>query len=285
MKRGPVLLIGYGYIGREVGAALLHRGLHVTAWSKSGDFGNGPELANPHLSTHSGDIADPISWWGLPSNFATVIHVASSNRGGADAYRAVFVEGVRQIAGRLPHARLCLVSSTSVYAQSGGEVVTEESPAQPTTETGLLLRAAEDEALARFGEKALVFRSAGIYGPGRGVLFRRFLDGEAVIEGDGLRWMNQIHRDDLVNALLHGLDTSLHGLFNAADDQPATHLDFYRWLAERTGKPLPPFGPVNVERKRGLTDKRVSNARLRATGWTPAYRSFREGLDAELKTL
>ncbi len=286
MTTGPVLLIGYGYLGREVGAALLRRGVPVTAWTRSGTLPNDDgKVAHPLLSSHGGDVADPAAWQGLPTHFSAVLHAASSSRGGVEAYRSVFVEGVGRIAAHLPAARLLLVSSTSVYAQSDGQTVTEDSPAEPTTETGGLLRAAEEAALARFGERAAILRSAGIYGPGRGVLFWRFLAGEAVIEGEGKRWMNQIHRDDLAAAVLHTLDHSLSGIYNAADDAPATHLDYYRWLAERTGKPLPPFGPVPTTRKRGLTDKRVSNAKLRATGWAPKYPDFRAGLDSELKKL
>jgi len=37
---------------------------------------------------------------------------------------------------------------------------------------------------------------------------------------------------------------------------------------------------VNENRKRGLTNKRVSNAKLRGTGWAPRYSSFQEGLAA-----
>jgi len=286
MSTAPVLLIGYGYVGREVGAALLRRGVPVTAWTRSGLPSE--EGAHPLLSLHGGDVADPGAWRSLRGDFGAVIHAASSNRGGPEAYRSVFVEGVRRIAAAAAASsgtRLLLVSSTSVYGQTAGEEVDESSPAAPATETGKLLRLAEAEALDRFGDRAAVVRSAGIYGPGRGVLFRRFLAGEAVIEGDGQRLMNQIHRDDLAAALLHLLDRKRFGLFNAADDEPTTHLSFYQWLAARTGRPLPPFGPVNTERKRGVTHKRVSNAKLRASGWEPHYPSFREGLDAELKSL
>ncbi len=61
------------------------------------------------------------------------------------------------------------------------------------------------------------------------------------------------------------------------DDTPVTYLDFYTWGSDFLHRPLPPHGPVNLQRKRGLTNKRVSNAKLRALGWRPRYPSFREG--------
>jgi len=73
-------------------------------------------------------------------------------------------------------------------------------------------------------------------------------------------------------------------IYNATDDTPVTYLDYYAWCSEFLRQPMPPFGPVNLQRKRGLTNKRVSNARLRATGWTPLYPSFREGITATVGT-
>jgi hypothetical protein len=47
---------------------------------------------------------------------------------------------------------------------------------------------------------------------------------------------------------------------------------------------LPPAGPVDVNRKRGWTHKRVNNARLRSLGWAPKYASFFDAVagDADL---
>ena len=127
----------------------------------------------------------------------------------------------------------------------------------------------------------MVVRASGIYGPGRGVLWERLKRGEAVIEGDGLRWLNMIHQRDVVGALAHLVERGERGeIYNASDDAPVTQVDFYSWGADFLRKPMPPHGPVNLNRKRGLTNKRVSNAKLRATNWEPIYPSFREGLAA-----
>jgi nucleoside-diphosphate-sugar epimerase len=125
-------------------------------------------------------------------------------------------------------------------------------------------------------------RSAGIYGPNRSVLFERFRRGEAIIEGDGLRWINQIHQSDLVTALVHLAEAGApEEIYNAVDDTPVMTRDYYAWCSEFLGQAMPPDGPVDPQRKRGLTNKRVSNAKLRATGWQPIYPSFREGLAAD----
>ncbi|HET6406631.1 MAG TPA: NAD-dependent epimerase/dehydratase family protein, partial [Chthoniobacteraceae bacterium] len=207
--------------------------------------------------------------------FDAVIHCASSSRGGPDQYRQVYLEGARNLVSAFAPAHLIFTSSTSVYAQVDGSVVTEESPATPLRETGLILREAEDVILNAGG---CVARLAGIYGPGRSVLLRKFFAGEAVIEEDGSRYVNQIHRDDAAAALLRLVEGRASGIYNVADDAPLTQREVYTWLAVHFGKPIPPTGPVNTERKRGVTHKCVSNSKLRALGWSPRYPSFREAV-------
>ena len=54
-----------------------------------------------------------------------------------------------------------------------------------------------------------VVRLSGIYGPGRSVILGKFLGGRAVIEEDGRRYLNQIHRDDAARAIVRLLGGSV----------------------------------------------------------------------------
>jgi nucleoside-diphosphate-sugar epimerase len=272
------LIIGCGYIGLPLALRLQEAGHEINAWVHSAS--SAESLMHHHFhSIIVGSVADPNTWASVTDSFDLVIHCASSGRGGESDYEQVFLKGMLMINAYQSRARRLFVSSTSVYRQNEGEVVTEESLIDPDMATGRVLRVAEKVAT---GAGATVVRSTGIYGPGRGVLFAKFLRGEAVIEGDGQRWINQIHQHDLVSALVHLIDAGEPGeIYNASDDTPVTQHDFYAWCSEFLHRPMPPSGPVNLERKRGLTSKRVSNAKLRATGWTPIYPSFREGIAAD----
>jgi len=271
------LIIGCGYIGLPLALYLQSQGHEITGWVHS-EVSAESLKAQPFHRLVVGSVASPGVWDQALPAYDVVIHCASSRRGGVAAYEEVFLRGVAMMNAHQPRARRLFVSSTSVYGQTKGEVVTEESESEPVTDTGRILRVAE---LAALVEGAMVVRSAGIYGPERGVLWEKFRRGEAVIEGDGLRWINQIHQRDLVGALAHLISHGEPGqIYNACDDMPVTQLDFYTWCAEQLHKPLPPHGAVNPNRKRGLTNKRVSNAKLRGTGWVPGYPSFREGLAA-----
>jgi len=272
------LIIGCGYVGLPLALRLQEQGHEITGWVRSV---TGAELLAGHRFHRviTGSVADGGVWNALDENFELVIHCASSGRGGIEAYEEVFLKGALMMNARQPRARKLFVSSTSVYGQTQGEIVTEKSPAEPVAATSRILREAEKAALA---SGVTVVRSSGIYGPGRGVLFEKFRRDEAVIEGDGARWINQIHQRDLVAALAHLIDAGASGeIYNVTDDTPVTLHDFYAWCSEFLHKPMPPHGPVNPQRKRGLTNKRVSNAKLRATGWAPVYPSFREGLMAQ----
>jgi nucleoside-diphosphate-sugar epimerase len=263
-----IFIAGCGYVGLATARLLHDAGWKVVGGSRSG------EPAGTPFPIVSCDLADPATLRRL-GDFDVVVHSASSSRGGADEYRQVYFEGARNVLSAISTSRLVFTSSTSVYAQTDGSLVTEESPAKPDRETGMILRETEELVLRNGG---CVARLAGIYGPGRSVLLRRFLTGEAVIEGDGARYINQIHRDDAASALAQLVESAASGIYNVSDDTPLTQQEVYSWLAGHFGKPIPPAGPVNTGRKRGVTHKRVSNAKLRALGWFPHYPSFRDAV-------
>ena len=136
---------------------------------------------------------------------------------------------------------------------------------------------------------AVILRVAGIYWPDRGHWFKQFLKDAARIEGDGSRCLNMIHRDDLVGCIIAALKNGRAGeIYNAADDEPVSQLHFFQWLAQAVDKPLPPSEPENpaAVRRRGVTNKRVSNRKLKMElDHQFKYPTFRQGYSAELLRL
>jgi nucleoside-diphosphate-sugar epimerase len=101
-----------------------------------------------------------------------------------------------------------------------------------------------------------------------------------------------IHRDDLVGVILAVLKSGRPGeIYNAVDDEPVPQIHFFRWLSETLGKWMPPFDTDDTEgessqRKRGLTNKRVQNRKLKMElGHLFKYPTFRQGYTAEIKRL
>lgn len=280
----PILVVGAGYVG-EAFADLAHaNGCEVVACTASAESAHAL-ATRTNFKVTTCDASKRESVENVRSehgSFALVLFSASSGRGGADRYRTVYLDGAQNLARVFPEAHLLYTGSTSVYAQIDGSWVDEASPAEPDRETGKLLVQTEQIVLAARGTVA---RIAGIYGPGRSVLLRKFLAGTAVIEGDGTRWINQAHRDDIVRALwmLGQREVDAAGqVFNVCDDRPLTQRECYEWLARHFERPLPPPAPPDYDRKRGWTNKRVSNARLRALGWRPRFPSFLDAVEAGL---
>ncbi|MEN9574545.1 MAG: hypothetical protein RL514_2400 [Verrucomicrobiota bacterium] len=288
-----VLIVGCGYVGLPLGAELARRG-HVVFGMRRAADGAG-ELRAVGVTPVVGDVTQPESLHALPGPFDWVVNTVSSAKGGGDVYRAVYVEGTRNLLAWLagtPVRKFIYTSSTSVYGQTDRGEVTEASAAEPQAETGRLLVETENLLLAAARERsfpAVVLRVAGIYGPERGHLFQQFLRDEARISGDGSRLLNMIHRADVVGAVIAALERGEPGrIYNVADDEPVSQLAFFEWLAKRLGKSLPPVASVEegAPRKRGVTNKRVSNRRLREElGYELNFPSFREGYAAELRRL
>lgn len=283
------LILGLGYIGTALAETLARSG-HVVHGVRR-DPSPDSSLADAGVKLLGGDVTRPDGLAAVDRNYDWVVNCVSSSRGGLDAYRATFLDGARHLRAWLEDvrpSRYVFTSSSSVYDQTDGSVVSEDTPAVGAGETGKILVAAERDYLAAANERTdvSVLRIAGIYGPDRGFLFQKFLRDEATITGDPDRWLNQVHRDDVVRAITTVLAADEPpAVLNVADCEPVTQIGFYRWLADRVGKPLPPVAPVPATRKRAVTNKRVSNRRLLELLSEPMiYPTFREGYEAELKS-
>jgi nucleoside-diphosphate-sugar epimerase len=271
-----VLVIGCGYVGSQ-----LLRELARTGWQATGvtlSEGSAAALRKEGFEVFAADLRTSDFQLLAKKNPAIIIHCASSGRAGPAAYREIFLETTKRLIEVTSGKHLIFTSSTSVYPQTDGSVVTETDLAEPDRETGKILSETEEIVLAHQGT---VLRLGGIYGPGRCVPLQKLLAGEAAIEGSGERVMNSIHRTDAVSAVYLAASQNLIGTFNVVDDTPVTQLEWYQWVCAQLKRPLPPFVPRNLNRKRGWTSKRVSNVKLRSLGWIPRYPSFREGV-AEL---
>ena len=269
-----VLIVGCGYLGLPLARHFLSSGCRVSGVTASAE--SAKRLKSEPFPVYPIDVSMAGALGKLPERrFDVVIHCASSGRGGVESYVSVFLDGSRNLFAALDFDHLLISSSTSVYAQTDGSAVNEDSPATPERQTGRVLLSAESLVLGRGGTVA---RLAGLYGPGRCVPLEKLLKGAALLEGEGERLLNSIHLTDAVSALALLAETKRGGIFNITDNQPVTQREWFEWVCGMLAMKLPATGPRDLNRKRGWTNKRVSNKKLRALGWEPRYPSFREGL-------
>jgi nucleoside-diphosphate-sugar epimerase len=288
-----VLIVGCGYVGLPLGVELARQGHEVFGVRRSAEAAE--KLKASGIQPLVADITRPEALHSLPGRFDWVVNLVSSDKGGASEYRAVYLEGTKNLIDCLavaPPRKFVYTSSTGVYGQTDGSQVKETSPTEPAVETAQILVQTENLLLEACQQKkfpAVILRVAGIYGPERGHYFKQYLNNEARIAGRGERIMNMIHRDDVVGIIMAALRDARPGeIYNAVDDEPVTQLHFFRWLSETLGKWMPPFaGEDEAEaRKRGLTHKKVLNRKLKMElGYNFKYPTFRQGYTAEIQRL
>ncbi|NOS71272.1 MAG: SDR family oxidoreductase [Verrucomicrobia bacterium] len=307
-----VLIVGCGYVGLPLAVELVRLGHQVSGLRRSAS----DALRATGITPLSGDITRPETLRDLPNNFDWVVNCAATGGGTVEDYRQLYLEGTRNLiewlvpgsAGILPAGskdnqtatrrqdgsapRFVYTSSTGVYGQNDGSLVDETSATEPASETAQILVATEKLLLQLARERnipAMILRAAGIYGPERGYLLKQFLRGDARIEGAGARVLNMIHRDDLIASIIAALERGYGGeIYNVVDDEPVSQLEFFRWLASTLDKPMPPIVPEDTAapRKRGLTNKRISNRKLRMElGVDLKFPDYRSGYTNEIQRL
>jgi nucleoside-diphosphate-sugar epimerase len=287
------LIVGCGYVGVPLGAELARLGHEVYGLRRTDD--GAAELTAAGIRPLVGDITQPADLARLPGPFDWVVNAVSSSKGGEEVYRQVYLQGTQNLLDWLaphPPKKFVYTSSTSVYGQTDGSMVKEDAPTVPSSPTSQILVDTEQLLLAAARERkfpAVVLRVAGIYGPDRGHLFLQYLRNEARIAGKGERLINMIHRDDVVGAIVAALQNGRPGeVYNVCDDESVAQIHFFRWLSETLGKWMPPFATEeeNAQRKRGLTQKKVSNRRMKMElGVRLKYPTFRQGYTAEITRL
>jgi len=283
------LVIGCGYVGSALAIELARRGHNVTGARRS--VGRDANLENAGVRLLSADIANAGDLRKLGTDYHWVVNCAAPSAGGVEDYKRVYLEGMRNVVTHFRHSLVrCFVytSSSGVYGQNDGSEVIETSATEPESETGKILLDAEAvllEASRQAGFPGIVLRASGIYGPGRTYWLKMFLSGEPGIEA-GNRYMNMIHRDDLVGAIIAALEKGRAGeIYNATDNEPVMQRDLFAWLSEKTGRPMPPLQPASggEPRRRASTSKRISNRKLREElKYVFRHPTFREGYGAEL---
>jgi nucleoside-diphosphate-sugar epimerase len=263
------LVLGCGYLGRAVAPQWLAGGDDVVAMTRS----RPAELRSLGIDPILGDVTNPASLQ-LPSA-NTVLYAIGLDRSAGQSMRDVYLGGLNNVLNALPTPRRFIyISSTSVYGQTDGEWVDENSPTEPAEENGRIVLECE-QLLRRRLPDAILLRFAGIYGPGR------LLKQAAVEKGEPLatdpdKLINLIHVEDGARAVVAAGERGRPGAtYNVCDNEPVLRRDFYKDLASLLAAPAPRFEPKSRDR----SSRRISNRRLRTElGVELMYPDFRSGL-------
>lgn len=259
------LVVGCGYLGERVARRWLPRGDLVVAVTRSPT--RAEALAAAGIEPLILDVtAETPGWERLFSergaSVATIFWAVGFDRSGGASYHDVHVAGLKKLldaaAASGGRPRVIFSSSTGVWGDERGGVVSEATPADPSREAGRVLVTAEHLLAHHALGPGTALRFAGIYGPER---LPRLADLRAgrPIAADPDSWLNLVHVDDAAAVVIAVADAPApRPLYVVSDGTPVLRRAWYERLAERAGAP-PPAWDESAPRSRG-GDKRIDSS-------------------------
>ena len=264
-----VLIAGCGDVGSILAVSLLKDG-HVVYGLKR-DTSSLPDGVHPIRA----DLLKPGTLTKLPKAIDRLVFMPTPSSRDRAAYEAIFLHGWSNLWSALNQApvRTLLVSSTAVFGEAAGGMVDERTLPGPTGFNGKVLLEMEQLA-GRNTDNLIVIRISGIYGPGRERLIRLAASKGPEVQQTPPFFTNRIHLDDAAGVLKHLLELDEpEDLYLATDDLPAARYDVIAWLAKEQGCPV----PIGLTDEHASQGKRVSNRRLRESGFKLTYPDYRAG--------
>jgi nucleoside-diphosphate-sugar epimerase len=279
-----ILIVGCGDLGSTI-AMRLQKNHQVIGLRRS-------QKIVPDIQTVQADVTQPITLTQLENlNPNIVIYCVSADAQTDASYQAQYVTGLKNILttqssnNALQH--VFFVSSTRLYGQKTLDILDETTPAIPNDFGGGRLLEAEDllkDMQVKSNQwKSTCLRLSGIYGNGRLYLANMAKD-LARWPADN-NWSNRIHRDDAAGFIAYLLDKVLNqqivdDTYIVTDDMPTQQYEVLQWLAGQQGVDTSSIQTPPISR-----GKRLSNKRLRGTGFQLQYPNYQVGYSQILKKL
>ncbi len=190
------------------------------------------------------DLDEPASLHRIAGLADTVLHLAPPpGMGERDTRTRQLLAGLSRGA---PPKRLVYVSTSGVYGDCGGALVSETRAPRPQTERAGR-RADAERAVRNWAVRnevaAMIVRVPGIYAADR-LPLDRLRAGTACIEAAQDSYTNHIHADDLARVIVAAMQ---HGrpnrIYHASDDSETKMGDYFDLVADTHGLARPPRLP------------------------------------------
>ena len=268
-----VLLIGCGDLGTAIAIRLLNAGHALTGVRRS-------KQALPHgMQTIQADVTQANTLGALENINPNMIIYCVSAGGSTDAqYQAAYVQGLKNVlttqANNKALQHVFFVSSTRVYGQITDELLHENTPALPADFGGERLLEAEN-VLNELSCNSTKLRLSGIYSAGRLYLVNMAKDFAKWPQDN--HYSNRIHRDDAASFIAFLVEKvannqMVEDCYIVTDDQPTQQYAVLTWLANQQKIDTSAIKPPPAQ-----GGKRLSNKRLRDTGFQLQYSNYQAG--------
>ena len=267
-RKLSALIVGCGYLGTFLKELLLKQG-----WVVDG-------LRRTKNKTNDDIVVDVGKNFSLNKEYDVVFYMVSADTYTPEAYDISYNRGVKSTLNAIEKygfkPRFIFVSSTSLFSENQGGVVTEDSPIETNTFSKASLSKGE-KLVGSSGLDYCVVRLSGIYGPNRCSLIDRVKSGKAQLKKTCVI-SNRIHVKDCAGILYHlATIKDPRNLYIGSDQSPTPYNEILFWLAHQLGveslktEEVASFSPH-------MSNKKCSSKRLIESGYSFLFPNFRVGL-------
>ncbi|WP_040676785.1 SDR family oxidoreductase [Rhizobium mesoamericanum] len=273
-----VTIFGCGYSGKAIAKAFIADGVRVTGTTRTHDKAAALCAQGINAFLFDGETLGNDLRAAMRDTTHLVQSIAPRENG--DPLIGLTRGRLRETMPKLQW--IGYLSTVGVYGDHKGNWVTEDTPCTPVSGRSKERLEAEDGWMAigrEVGIPAAVLRLSGIYGPGRNA-FCNLERGTArrLIKKDQV--FNRIRVEDIGAATQFLAAHGLGGIYNVTDDLPGPPQDVIVEAARLLGVEAPPEQPFETAELSPMArsfygeNKRVSNAKLKAAGFTLAFPDY-----------
>lgn len=276
-----VLIVGCGDLGGEVARLLVHSQHQVIGVRSSA------KPLSLNCQCIQADVTQKKTLAPLISLKPEILIYCVAAKAQTDqSYNAHYVEGLRNTLDTQVENEALMhvffVSSTRVYGQKTDAILDENTLAIPSDFGGERLLEAEN-LIKQLHCNATILRLSGIYGDGRLYMVNMSKDTSRWPQENN--WSNRIHRDDAAQFIVFLCEKVLSkklvaDCYVVTDDMPTKQYEVLNWLANKQGVKTDQVKIPEVN-----SGKRLSNKRLRDTGFQLQYPNYQIGYSEVLKNV
>lgn len=238
-----IVIVGCGDIGLRVAKIWKNQGKSVFGVARSEENLNA--LRHQHIHAIAADLDDLNTLTELNGQLSKqsllYYFVPPPAKGVVDTRMTNFLQSLDKDA--LP-GQLIYISTSGVYGDQGGELINEQTPANPQVDRAKRRYHAEQH-LQQWGEQnsvpITILRVGGIYGPGR-LPLQRLKDQIPMLHENLSPQTNRIHADDLAQICVAAATKKAAGeIYNVSDGTNSNMTEYFNTIADFCNLPRPPL--------------------------------------------